>query len=155
MPPIAILLTLAGLVPYVVCGLGAVGQSPDWADRMLALLIDYASLVLAFLGGTYWSLALLPSAAQDRPVHLRLASGAVPLLLGWAALILAQFLASWMALGVLIAGHVATLVMERQTGQHDALPRHHAWLRWTFALVAIAMMTTVLVLRLLGSTIVF
>lgn len=160
MPPIAIILTLAAVVPYVVCGLAAVGQNPEPANRMLMALIDYAALILAFSGGMYWALALLPGAPEGvtmpgRGAQTRVAAGAVPVLLAWAGLTLAHWLPSWIGLGVLIAGYVVTLLMERQAGLHGALPRQHVWIRWGFTLVAVAMMTTVLVLRLFGRTIVF
>ncbi len=156
MPPVAIFITLLGLLPFVACGLAAVGSNPESADRMLVALIDYAALVLAFSGGIYWALSLLPSQPAPSGGHRwRLAFGAVPLLTAWAALLLQAWLASWTALVVLIAGYVITVVTERQTGQHSALPPRYEWLRWGFTIVAVAMMTTVLVLRLFGQTIVF
>ena len=160
MPPIALVLTLAGLVPFIACGFAAVGQSPEPAARMLATLIDYAALILAFSGGMYWALVLLPGApegpaVQGRSAQARLAASAVPVLLAWAALVSTRWMPSWIALAVLIGGYVVTLLMERQAGLHAALPRQYVWIRWGFTLVAVAMMTTVLVLRLFGRTIVF
>jgi hypothetical protein len=126
---------------------------------MLVALIDYAALVLAFSGGIFWALSLLPTQpVTPSPLggnRVRLAFGAVPLLVAWAALLLQAWLASWAALAVLIAGYVITVVAERQTGQHSALPPRYEWLRWGFTIVAVAMMTTVLVLRLFGQTLVF
>lgn len=159
MPPVAIFITLLGLVPFVACGLAAVGANPEQADRMLLALIDYAALVLAFSGGIFWALSLLPTQpVTPSPLgghRVRLAFGAVPLLIAWAALLLQAWLASWAALAVLIAGYVITVVAERQTGQHGALPPRYEWLRWGFTIIAVAMMTTVLVLRLFGQTLVF
>ena len=160
MPPIALLLTLAAAVPFIACGLAAVGQSPEPAARMLAALIDYAALMLAFSGGMYWALVLLPGAPEGSPTpgrgaQARLAASAVPVLLAWAALISTRWMPSWISLGILIGGYVVTLLMERHAGLHAALPRQHVWIRWGFTLVAVAMMTTVLVLRLFGRTIVF
>ena len=159
MPPVAIFITLLGLVPFVACGLAAVGSNPEPADRMLLALIDYAALVLAFSGGIFWALSLLPTQpVTPSPLgnhRIRMAFGAVPLLIAWAALLLQAWLASWAALAVLIVGYVITVVAERQTGQHGALPPRYEWLRWGFTIVAVAMMTTVLVLRLFGQTLVF
>jgi len=156
MPPIAILLTVLGLVPFIACGLAALGQNADPADRMLGALIDYAAVVLAFSGGIYWSLSLLPT--QPVPAletRWRLLFGVVPPLLGWAALVASSWLAPWIGLLVLIGGYVVTVVMERQTGQHSVLPAQYIWLRWGFTIIAVAMLTTVLTLRLLGQTVVF
>ncbi|MGE4044187.1 MAG: DUF3429 domain-containing protein [Acetobacteraceae bacterium] len=155
MPPIAIVLTLLGLVPFIACGLAAIGSNPDPADRMLGALIDYAAIILAFSGGIYWALSLLSTQPEPPPQRWRLAFGVVPPLLGWLALLLGAWLAPWIALVVLIAGYILTAVVERQTGQHSTLPRQYVWLRWGFTIVSVAMMTTVLTLRLLGQTIVF
>jgi hypothetical protein len=51
MPPVAILLSIASMVPFVVCGLAAAGPHAEPADRMLAALTGYAALMLAFAGG--------------------------------------------------------------------------------------------------------
>ena len=155
MHPTAILMTLAGLVPFVGLGLAAVGGHAPTADRALSLLIDYAAVMLGFSGGIYWALAVLPSSVRPGIGRLRIVSGAVPLLMGWGALILAQLVAAWAALAMLIAGTVIALGMERRAGQHESLPRHFVWMRWGFTIVAAGMLTTVLILRIFGRTIVF
>jgi len=157
-PLIAVLLSTAGLIPFIVCGLLALGHSPDTANRMLVALIDYAALILAFSGGMYWVLSLLPTSATGPATSLndnvRLGFGAVPLLIAWAAMLATSWFGTWIALLLLIFGYILTIVMERQSGQHTALPRQWVWLRWGFTAVAVAMLTTVLTLRLLGQTLV-
>lgn len=154
MPPIAILLTIIGLLPFVACGLSALGQDAATADRMLAVLIEYAALVLAFSGGVQWAQALLPAEGVFANRTLRLLLGAAPLAIAWAVLALLHWLPFWIALAVLIACYIALPLLERQTGQHAALSARYVWLRWGFTAVAVAMLTTVLVLRVLGQTIV-
>ncbi|MEJ0016598.1 MAG: DUF3429 domain-containing protein [Acetobacteraceae bacterium] len=55
---LAILLTLLGLVPFVGCGLGALGSDPVTATRMLDALISYAAIMLAFAGAVHWGIEL-------------------------------------------------------------------------------------------------
>ena len=51
MPLLVILLSILGLVPFVVCGLAALGPNPATSARMLTALIGYAAVILAFAGG--------------------------------------------------------------------------------------------------------
>jgi hypothetical protein len=152
MPTVAIPLTLLGLVPLIVFACGAVGQAPDMAQRMLFALIDYASLALAFAGGVHWGLALLPEAVRP---SLRLSAGVLPLIVGWVALVLAQLMAPWVALTLLIVGYLATVLTEHRAARRLLVPSGYVWLRWGFSVVTVMMLAMVLVLRGIGQTIVF
>jgi hypothetical protein len=173
MPPVSLLLSLLGLIPFVIGGLAATGHNPDPSGRAVTVLIDYAALVLAFAGGIHWGLVLpgavpagpgpigslpgsqaLPTQPPRRITH-RVVLGVLPLLIGWAAVLLAQLVASWMALALLIAGYLITLIVEHQARRHIPYPARYLLLRWVFTIVAVAMLTTALTLRLLGQTIVF
>ncbi len=151
MPAIAIPLSLLGLVPLVLFAFGAVGHNPDSAERMLVALIDYAALILAFAGGVHWGLALLPEALRP---NLRFGAGVLPLIVAWVALILAQMVSPSVALVVLIAGYLATVLAEHRASQRLMTPPRYVWIRWGFTFVAMVMMVMVLVLRGVGQTIV-
>jgi hypothetical protein len=139
MPTMVIPLSLLGLVPMIVFACGAVGR--DLADHLLFALIDYAALVLGFSGGVHWGLALLPESA--------------PMIVAWVALVLGQLVAPWVALAVLIAGYLATVLTEHRAARRLLVPVRYVWVRWGFSLVAVVMMAMVLILRGLGQTIVF
>jgi len=152
MPTITIPLTLLGLVPLIVFACGAVGHIPQTAELMLVALIDYAALILAFAGGVHWGLAMAPESA--RPT-LRVSAGVLPMILGWFGLVLAQLVAPSLALAVLIAGYLATVLTEHRAARLSLVPSGYVWLRWVFSVVAVVMMAMVLILRCLGQTIVF
>ena len=152
MPALAVILSLLGLVPFVGFAFGAVGHIPETAERMLVALIDYAALILAFAGGVHWGLALVPAAV--RPA-VRLGAGALPLIVAWVGLVLAQMVAPSVALAVLILGYLATVLTEHRAAQRALVPPHYVWLRWGFSVVAVVMMAMVLVLRGISQTIVF
>jgi hypothetical protein len=152
MPTIAIPLILLGMVPLVIFAGGAVGPVPETAERMLVALVDYAALVLAFAGGVHWGLALTPGALRP---SLRFGAGVLPMIVAWVGLVLAQLLALWIALVVLIIGYLATVATEHRASQVLSVPPRYMWLRWAFSVLAIVMMAMVLVLRGLGQTIVF
>jgi Protein of unknown function (DUF3429) len=151
MPTITIPLTLLGLVPFIACGLLAVGHYPQSAELALVGLIDYAALMLSFAGGVHWGLALMPG--TSRP-SVRIAAGALPMLVAWAAVVIAQMIAPTVALCLLILGYLATVLAEHRAAQRFLIPSNYVWLRWAFTGVAVVMMVMVLVLRGLGQTIV-
>jgi hypothetical protein len=155
MPLLAILLSVLGLAPFIACGLGAIGPDPERAARMLGALIDYAAVTLAFVGGIHWGFELLVRQADTFLHRMRLGLGVIPPLIGWIALLLALALPAWVPLLVLIAAYIATVVIEQEAGRRNLLPPRYLLLRWGFTVVAAAMMTTVLTLRLLGQTIAF
>jgi hypothetical protein len=155
MPWLAILLSVLGLVPFIICGLAALGPDPDTSARMLGALIGYAAVMLAFVGGIHWGFELLSSGQDTVLRRARLVLGAVPPLLGWVALLLPLVIAPWISLILLIAAYIGTVVVEREAGKREALPPRYLWLRWGFTVVAVAMMVTVLTLRLLDQTIAF
>ncbi len=152
---LVILLSVLGLVPFVVCGLAALGPDQDTATRMLDALIGYAAVTLAFAGGIHWGFEL-QSPHQERFVHrARLGLGILPPLVGWIALMLPLLVAPWVSLVVLIAAYVGAVLVEQEAARRDLLPPRYLLVRWGFTVVAVAMMITVLTLRLLGQTITF
>jgi hypothetical protein len=153
MPLLAILLSVLGLVPFIVCGLAALAPDPGTASRMLSALIAYAAVMLAFAGGVHWGFEL--QSRQNVPFvqRARLGLGIVPALVGWIALLLPLVVASWVSLIVLITAYIGTALVEHEAARRELLPPRYLWLRWSVTVVAVAMMTTVLTLHLLGQTI--
>jgi len=155
MPLLAILLSVLGLIPFVVCGLAALGPDPGTAARMMSVLIGYAAVTLAFSGGVHWGFEL-QSRQQDMFVQrARLGLGVVPALAGWIALLLPLVVASWVSLIVLIAAYIGMVLVEHEAARRELLPPRYLWLRWSITVVAVAMMVTVLTLHLLRQKISF
>jgi Protein of unknown function (DUF3429) len=155
MPLLAILLSVLGLIPFIACGLAALGPDEVTAGRMTSALIAYAAVTLAFAGGVYWGFAL-QSPQQDASVQrARLGLGVLPLLVGWIALLLPLVAVSWVSLIVLIAAYIGMVLVEHRAASPEVVPPRYLWLRWGFTIVAVAMMVTVLTLHLLGQTINF
>jgi len=152
--PLLIVLSVLGLVPYVVCGLAALGPHAANAERMLAALIAWSAVVLAFAGGIHWGFVLRDT-ATPLPLHrARVIFAACALIVAWIVLVLPSVAPAWLALLVVIIGYIAALVAEHRAAGRDLLPSHYLWLRWGFTVVATAMLITVLTLRLLGQTII-
>ena len=58
LPPFAVVLGVAGLIPFVACAIGALALRGDDAERVTLALIGYGAVILAFLGGVHWGFAL-------------------------------------------------------------------------------------------------
>jgi hypothetical protein len=155
MPMLAILLSVLGLLPFIVCGLAALGPDPATSERMLKALIGYGAVILAFTGGIHWGFQLQSRQPDSFVERARLGLGIIPPLVGWVTLLLPLVVASWLALIVLIAAYIGAVLVEQEAGRRELLPPRYLWLRWAFTVVAVAMMITVLTLRLLGQTVEF
>lgn len=152
MPTIALPLGLLALAPFLVFGVGAASPFPETAERMLMALIDYAALILAFLGGAHWGMALTPGGAR---ATVRFLLGVAPVVVAWVGLIVGQMIAPSVALTVLGLGYLAALLTEHRASRQLLTPPRTRWLRRAVSVVALVMMAMVLLLRGIGQTIVF
>ena len=149
LPLLALLLGIAGLIPFFACGLLALRPAGDAVDaRGLLALIAYGAVILAFLGGVHWGFALPdPSGRAERP---RLALGVVPSLVGWVALLIAVADAADIALAVLALGFAGTTIIEARATRAGLMPRGYMTLRYGLSATVVFVLLMVLILRVLG-----
>lgn len=161
LPPLAVLLGLGGLIPFLGCGAGAVALGPEWAARSLLALVAYGACILSFLGAVHWGLALGSAALPpgglqlltDQPIAVlraRLVLGVLPALIGWVALLVAFFGPPSAALAVLVFGFAATIIAEAQANRRGLLPPGYIWLRWALSVVVMAVLVIVALARVMG-----
>jgi Protein of unknown function (DUF3429) len=157
LPLTAILLGVAGLIPFIGCGIAALGPDETSAQKMLWALIAYGAVVLSFLGGVHWGFALEPHSLEQggRSERWRLLFGVLPALVGWLALLVPLALPSWIGLCLLIAGFLGTAIVESQAARRGLVQQGYMLLRWGLTAVVVAMLVTVLTLRILGQHVVF
>ncbi len=155
LPPFAIVLGAAGLLPFLVCSLGALSLSSDGSTRSLLALVAYGATILAFLGGVHWGFALdgsdMPS---ERVQRARFGLGVLPSLIGWAALLITFIGLPTTGLLVLTAGFIATTVVEAQAARRGLMPQHYMWLRWALSIVVVVCLVSVLLIRAFGGRVV-
>ncbi len=154
LPPIAIILGLAGLLPFVLCSLGALSLASDGSTRSLLALVAYGATILAFLGGVHWGFALDGVVASERVQRARFGLGVVPSLIGWAAMLVTFVGLPTTGLVVLTAGFVATTVVEAQAARRGLMPQRYMWLRWGLSLVVIVCLVSVILIRAFGGRVV-
>jgi hypothetical protein len=114
-PAPAAVLGLAGVIPFVAGALGSFWPGALGALATAALLA-YGAVILSFLGGIHWGLAI----GRGDPSYPRLGVGVVPSLLGWVALLLG----GGAGLLLLAAAFVAVLWLDVQLTRDGMAP---AW----------------------------
>ena len=155
LPPFAIVLGAAGLLPFLFCSLGALSLSSDGSTRSLLALVAYGATILAFLGGVHWGFALdAGGAPSERVQRARFGLGVVPSLIGWAALLITFIGLPTAGLLVLTAGFIATTVVEAQAARRGLMPQRYMWLRWGLSIVVVVCLVSVCVIRAFGGRVV-
>ncbi|MBV8092859.1 MAG: DUF3429 domain-containing protein [Acetobacteraceae bacterium] len=152
MPVVAVVLGVLGLIPVVICGLASLSAVAGREGPGFVAFITYSAAILAFLGGVHWGFALAPRtpvAADSRIERSRLVFGVLPMLAAWFSLMLAWLAHAWAGLAILIVSFIGAVVIETRASQRGLVPRGYIILRWVLTVVVLAMLITVLTLRLL------
>ncbi len=77
-------LGIAGLLPFVAGAAGLWLLPPEWGGLAALALLTYAAVIVSFLGGIHWGLAM-PMTPTRRGL---LIWGVLPSLLAWAGMLL-------------------------------------------------------------------
>ncbi|MDR3504683.1 MAG: DUF3429 domain-containing protein [Acidocella sp.] len=157
---IAVLLSFAGAIPFLVLG-AVVLLDPVAAKTAIEVLISYGAVILSFLGAVHWGFALrdtahpvngtpLPPAVLGAERQL-LIFGIVPALIGWVALsLMLHFNAPALALFLLLAGFLITVVVETIGRGRGVVAVNYLALRWGVSIVVLATLFVVLLAVLTG-----
>jgi len=130
LPRTALLLGLAGLIPFLGgIGLAALAEGASRGQALWALA-TYGAVILSFLGAVHWGLAL---ARDESPATAaRLLLGVVPALVGWVALLLPPVT----SLVLLASGILGTAAAETGAARRGLVGAAYLRLRWGLSLVA-------------------
>jgi hypothetical protein len=120
-PLIATQLGYAGLIPFVLLAGLCWWPDPHVAKASLHALLDYAAVILAFMGAVHWGVAML----QDRPCPQRMIGSVLPALLAWFALSLPPLA----ALALMATGFAVLLYVDVEVTRKDKLPGWYPTLR--------------------------
>ena len=155
LPLAAVALGVLGLIPFVASGVLSVTGDPTLAPRALLALIGYGAVILSFLGGVHWGFALPVVPPPVVPsVGARLVLGVAPSLVGWGAVVLAAWRWDEIALLVLIAGFIGTMIGEARAHRRGLMPPGYIWLRWGLTAGVLICLVSVAILHALGGNIV-
>ncbi len=155
LPLIAIVLGAAGLLPFVLCSLGALSLGNDGARMALLGLSAYGAVILSFLGGVHWGFGLEAGTAQTEAVRRsRFGLGVAPSLIGWAGLLVTFVGLPKTGLLILAAGFAATTVVESRWAKAGLVPAGYMMLRWVLSVVVVVCLLSVCVVLGLGGRVV-
>ena len=157
---IAILLTLAGALPFLFLG-AIVLLDPLGSRTAIQVLISYSAVILSFVGAVHWGFALRDTAHPVNSTPLTpavlgaerdlLAFGIVPAIIGWVALsLMLHFNAPALALFVLLIGFFITIVVETIGRGRGVVAGNYLALRWAVSVVVLVVLLVVLFAVLSG-----
>lgn len=104
-PRAAAVLGALGLIPFVGLALGAAASDAPSRASMITPMVAYGAVILSFLGGIQWGLALRHG-GDGTPRTGLLWLSVLPSLAGWAAMLLPSRTAS----AILLAGCFAVVL---------------------------------------------
>ncbi|MGC9457526.1 MAG: DUF3429 domain-containing protein [Halothiobacillaceae bacterium] len=116
----------AGLIPFVAPLLLLWWQG-QWAAEAIFVQHAYAALILSFLGGIYWGVALARQSAGWIWISV------LPSLWAWPALVMPPVAAAW----ILAAGFALMFLIDRAARQRGWIELWFYQLRLVLGLVAI------------------
>ncbi|MEL7129881.1 MAG: DUF3429 domain-containing protein [Pseudomonadota bacterium] len=130
-------LTVAGLVPFVGLSLstiflGNISDMGDWRDLSATALLLYAALIVSFLGGLRWGIALKAEPVDASSIILSV----LPSLLAWPLVLLGLAGMSGIALALSAGLIVLVYIWDRAAFKSGQLPSWFAPTRTLATLVA-------------------
>ena len=149
LPALAIILGVAGLLPFVLLGVGSVSTNLISSRIAAYLLVGYGAVILSFIGAVHWGFTL--ATEHDPAERPRLVLGIVPALVGWAALAVTLVTQQpVLGLVVLILGMIVTVVIEWRAHGRGLVPGGYIGLRIGLTAVVVLILTTAMGVRLIG-----
>ena len=138
-PQAALWLGALGAVPLVGLAAGSHLFGDAVRDAVMLALAGYGAVILSFLGGIHWGLAMAGagSAADQDASFRRLALSVLPSLIGWASLLLPVPF-GLLTLAVAFAG---MLFLDGMASHRREVPSWYLRLRWPLTLAVIASVT--------------
>ncbi|MEM8703235.1 MAG: DUF3429 domain-containing protein [Pseudomonadota bacterium] len=133
MPLPAKWLGTTGAIPFVVTAIVAAFGPQDWSAWAAQALAYYGAVILSFLGGIHWGLAISNN-GPTRISAVRLCWSVVPSLIAWGALLLPLFF----GLMVLTAAFGLVLFVDTRAGTRAVVPSWFPGLRTALSVAVIA-----------------
>lgn len=142
-PGSALLLGLAGLIPFGVSAVALwVSATIDHFAATMAL-VGYGAVILSFLGGINWGAAIVQQDGRQNGQQLpaQLFWSIVPSLAGWCALLLQAFFDDSVALFLLLVAFVLQYLSDRRAVSLGRFPAWFARLRLMLTCGAVLALT--------------
>ncbi len=94
-------LTIASAVPFVVLGVAVSMRSFEDNNFAIHALLSYSTVILSFLGGIHWGVAVSNYAHERKVANMLIAESVLPTTLAWGVLLHADLHIQLLVLTVL------------------------------------------------------
>ena len=132
-------LGVLGLIPFAVSAFGMLflsGPTSPLPFDFAFMGVAYGGVILSFLGGIRWGVALAPVVAGRRSLELMFS--VMPSLLGWVAIFLPSFVpAPRLSIALLCIGFFAMAIWDMLSAARGRLPRWYLYLRFALSFGAV------------------
>ena len=139
----AAVLGWCGVIPFAALTAAALGSTPLDPAHAERLLVLYGAVILSFMGGVHWGLAISGRGPNANPDTAHLTASVLPALVGWVA----ALLSTKPGIIVLVCGFLVLLAYDIRTVRANIAPRWYARLRIQLTLVVVCLLATNAVLR--------
>jgi hypothetical protein len=127
-------LGLAGLLPFIATALGAWWAPGAWSVYAIQAFVYYSAVILSFLGGIHWGLAMGRDAPKSPTFRGRVMLSMVPSLMAWPALLWGGAPGT----ALLMFGYIAVRGYEASATGSVGLPEWYRGLRNVLTIVVVA-----------------
>ncbi len=128
-------LGVLGLIPFICLTCWMVFKL-DLGVEVSFLLRAYSAVILSFLGGVHWGIAIQNSLLESRPstkLSLHLTLSVIPSLLGWVGL----FASELAGFCTIIVGFVLILAIDLRIAQISVMPEWYPRLRKPLTVIVV------------------
>lgn len=122
-----------GIIPFIVLSLAKTFASDVPKSRLSFALLAYGAIILSFLGGVHWGLAIAVPQI-DNTLWRRITVSILPSLVAWVALLTP----SSIGFLTLAGAFVAMLLVDIQASRVQEAPAWYPKLRWPLSCGAVA-----------------
>lgn len=139
------LLGIAGLIPFVGLATVVLLSVPGWQAVAFQAFLYYSAVILSFLGGVHWGVAMSLDHEGSHHFSSRMVVAMAPSLLAWPALMLSPRF----ALLALMTGFLLIRLYEAQADSVERLPPWYTSLRTLLTVVVVISHLSILLLLML------
>lgn len=122
-----------GALPFVCLSIATLTASARFTPMLSFALLTYGAVILSFLGGIRWGLAISRTSESEIKLFRQLGLSVAPSLLAWAALLTPAGTAHV----ILAVGFVVMLVVDIAASRFGEAPAWYPRLRWPLSCAAV------------------
>ncbi|MFZ6676128.1 DUF3429 domain-containing protein [Undibacterium sp. Rencai35W] len=80
-------LGFSGLIPFILLSLACWIVHPDWLGYFIKAQLSYGIIILSFLGGLHWGVALMSQNRDTADTRKALIWGVIPTMIAWCSMV--------------------------------------------------------------------